>query len=42
MIFYSNINDLSEKILKLSKDDKLRKKIGKKGRISISNILILT
>ncbi len=32
MIFYSNINDLSEKILKLSKDDKLRKKIGKKGR----------
>ena len=25
-------NDLSEKILKFSKDEKLRKKIGKKGR----------
>ena len=42
MIFYSNINDLSEKILKLSKDDKLRKKLVKRVEISISNILILT
>ena len=33
MVFYKNISDLSEKILKLSKDEKLRKKIGKKGKI---------
>ena len=32
MIFYSNVDDLSEKILKISRDEKLRKKIGKKGR----------
>ena len=32
MVFYKNISDLSEKILKLSKDEKLRKKIGKKGK----------
>ena len=32
MVFYKNISDLSEKIIKISKDDKLRKKIGKKGR----------
>ena len=32
MVFYKNISDLSEKILKLSKDDKLRNKIGNKGR----------
>ena len=32
MVFYKNINDLSEKILKISKDEKLRKKIGKKGK----------
>ena len=32
MVFYKNINDLSEKIIKISKDDKLRKKIGKKGK----------
>ena len=29
---YKNINDLSEKIDKYSNDDKLRKKIAKKGR----------
>ena len=32
MIFYSNLDDLSEKILKISRDEKLRKKVGKKGR----------
>ena len=33
MVFYKNLSDLSEKILKFSKDDKLRKKIGNKGRV---------
>ena len=32
MVFYNNISDLSEKILKISKDDKLRRKIAKKGK----------
>ena len=32
MVFYKNIDDLSEKIIKISKDEKLRKKIGKKGK----------
>jgi len=32
MVFYKNISDLSEKILKISKDDKLRKSIAKKGK----------
>ena len=32
MVFYKNINDLSEKIRKISGDDKLRKKIGKNGK----------
>ena len=32
MVFYKNLNDLSEKIEKLSRDEKLRKEIGKKGR----------
>ena len=32
MFFYKNIYDLSEKIIKISKDEKLRKKIGKKGK----------
>ena len=31
MVFYKNIDDLSEKIIKYHKDDKLRKKIAKKG-----------
>ena len=31
MIFYSNVYDLSEKIVKINKDEKLRKSIGKKG-----------
>ena len=30
--FYKNVNDLSEKISKISQDEKLRKKIAKKGR----------
>ena len=32
MVFYKNISDLSEKIIKISRDDKLRKKIGKNGK----------
>ncbi len=32
MVFYRNENDLSEKILKISRDEKLRKSIGKKGK----------
>ena len=32
MVFYSNVNDLSEKISKISRDDKLRRMIAKKGK----------
>ena len=32
MVFYSNISDLSEKISKISRDDKLRRKIAKNGK----------
>ena len=32
MIFYKNVNDLSEKIQKYCVDDKLRKKIAKRGK----------
>jgi glycosyltransferase involved in cell wall biosynthesis len=32
MVFYKNLNDLSEKIMKISKDDKLRKKIAHRGK----------
>ena len=32
MVFYKNISDLSEKILKISRDDKLRKKIAQNGK----------
>ncbi len=32
MVFYKNISDLSEKILKISKDEKLRKKIARNGK----------
>ena len=32
MVFYKNLNDLSEKILKLSNDDKTRKSIARKGK----------
>ena len=33
MVFYKNVDDLSEKIIKFSKDDKLRKKVAKAGKI---------
>jgi len=33
MVFYKNISDLSEKILKISKDEKLRKKIARAGKL---------
>ena len=33
MIFYKNISDLSEKIQRISRDEKMRKKIAKKGKI---------
>ena len=33
MVFYKNTNDLSEKILKISNDDKLRKNIARKGKL---------
>ena len=32
MVFYKNIDDLSEKIIRISNDDKLRKSIAKKGK----------
>ena len=32
MVFYKNINDLSEKILRIAKDDTIRKKIAKNGK----------
>ena len=32
MVFYKNLSDLSEKISKISADDKLRRKIAKKGK----------
>ncbi len=32
MVFYSNISDLTEKISRISKDEKLRRSIGKKGK----------
>tara|TARA_B100000575_G_C23136024_1_gene659957 strand:+ start:125 stop:2257 length:2133 start_codon:yes stop_codon:yes gene_type:complete len=32
MVFYKNVSDLSEKIKKIASDEKLRKKIGQKGK----------
>ena len=32
MVFYKNISDLSEKILKISRDEKLRRSIGRRGK----------
>jgi spore maturation protein CgeB len=32
MVFYNGVNDLSEKILKISRDEKLRKQIAKNGK----------
>ena len=33
MVFYKSINDLSEKIIKISSDDKIRKSIARKGKL---------
>ena len=33
MVFYKNMSDLSEKILRISSDDKLRKNIAKRGKL---------
>ena len=33
MIFYKSTSDLSEKILKLASDDKLRRQIGRNGKM---------
>ena len=32
MVFYNNVNDLAEKIHKISRDEKLRKSIGRLGK----------
>jgi len=32
MVFYKNVGDLSEKIKKISSDEKLRKRIGQNGK----------
>ena len=32
MVFYNSLNDLSEKVIKISSDEKLRKKIAKNGK----------
>ena len=32
MVFYNDIDDLSEKIIKISNDDKLRRNIAKRGK----------
>ena len=41
MVFYKNISDLSEKILKVSRDEKLRKSIAKKGKMKYMKHLLL-
>jgi len=33
MIFYKNVNDLSEKIIKIANDEKARKQIGRNGKL---------
>ena len=33
MVFYKSLSDLAEKIQKISRDDKLRRKIAYKGKI---------
>ena len=40
IVLYNNISDLSEKIIKFSNDNKLRKKLLKKEKLNILNILI--
>ena len=32
MVFYKNVSDLTEKIYKITRDDKLRRSIGKSGK----------
>ena len=32
MVFYKNVSDLTEKIYKITRDDKLRRSIGKRGK----------
>ena len=32
MVFYKNLDDLSEKIIRLANDEKMRKSIGKSGK----------
>ena len=32
MVFYKNVGDLSEKIMRISRDEKLRKKIARNGK----------
>jgi len=32
MVFYKNVDDLKEKIIRISNDEKLRKSIGMKGK----------
>ena len=32
MVFYKGVDDLSEKILRISNDDKMRRSIAKKGK----------
>ena len=38
MVFYKNLNDLSEKIIKVSRDDKLRRQIAHNGKKKIYEI----
>ena len=33
MVFYNSINDLSEKIMKISSDEKIRKNIARNGKL---------
>ena len=33
MVFYSNVSDLAEKVSRINKDEKLRRSIGKNGKI---------
>ena len=35
MVFYKNLSDLAEKIEKISRDEKLRKKLQKKAKKNI-------
>ena len=40
MVFYKSLSDLAEKIQKISRDDKLRRKIAYKGKIKYMKYLI--